>query len=124
MMRAAKLCSASYDSRFQPAEGQFVRVEQFQVTGELFGFIEVDDEQQNAYVVFRGRNSKGNWEGLLRKKPKVKGAALFRFREKLAAARVRTSGLSVIRSAVLLLFWGSRFIGPGAKGLAVETTPG
>ncbi len=61
MMRAAKLCSASYDSRFQPAEGQFVRVEQFQVTGELFGFIEVDDEQQNAYVVFRGTNSKGNW---------------------------------------------------------------
>jgi hypothetical protein len=61
MTRAAKLCSESYDLNYQPAEGQFARVEQFQITGELFGFIESDEDKQNAYVVFRGTNSMGNW---------------------------------------------------------------
>jgi hypothetical protein len=61
MARAARLCCESYDPKYRPAQGQFARVEQFQVTAELFAFVEFDEDEKNAYVVFSGTNSDGNW---------------------------------------------------------------
>jgi Lipase (class 3) len=60
MARAALLCCESYTLGYPTDEGPAALVDQFQMTGQLFAHINLDDSK-NAYVVFRGTNSKGNW---------------------------------------------------------------